>query len=150
MKIIETKIIIDAPIALVWEVFSDFSAYPNWNPFLKKVSGKPEVGARLEILPVIGKGKPTRFTPRVLKVEAEQEFRWLGHLFVRGIFDGEHYFKFRALSNQQTEFVHGEQFRGVISPLLLKMIGSDTKVGFEAMNKALKEKTETIYSKNKN
>ena len=146
MKIIETKITIDAPIAIVWKELLNFSEYANWNPFLRKVSGKAEVGASLKILAAIGRGKPMRFTPRVLIVDPEQEFRWLGHLLVRGVFDGEHYFKLLSLSGQQTELVHGEQFRGVLSPLVLKLISADTQQGFEAMNKALKQKVESIYT----
>ena len=146
MKIIETKITIDAPIATVWKELLNFSEYPNWNPFLRSISGKAEVGASLEILADIGRGKPMGFAPRVLKVDSEQEFRWLGHLLVRGVFDGEHYFILHALSDQQTEFVHGEQFRGLLSPLVLKMIRADTHQGFEAMNKALKQKVESIYT----
>jgi hypothetical protein len=30
------------------------------------------------------------FKPKVLSVRPERELRWLGRLFVRGVFDGEH------------------------------------------------------------
>lgn len=38
---------IDATIDLVWSVMLDFSAYPQWNPFIRRIegiAGAPEVG----------------------------------------------------------------------------------------------------------
>jgi hypothetical protein len=36
--------------------------------------------------------RPTTFRPRVLEAEPARRLRWLGHLLVPGLFDGEHRF----------------------------------------------------------
>lgn len=140
MKRIETKITINATPAQVWATLTDFQAYPAWNPFIVKLKGEAAEGNTLEAHLKIGDKAPQVFKPKVLVCRPEQEFRWRGKLFVRGLFDGEHYFQLRELPNGRTELTHGEQFSGLLSGLVLSMIGTDTIKGFERMNEALRER----------
>lgn len=139
MKNIETSIIIDAPIEKVWQTLTNFEAYPNWNPFVKSVKGNVGVGHTIEVMLLLEGMKPQIFKPQVLEFGKNYTLRWLGKLGMKGIFDGEHYFQLKTISKQQTVFIHGENFRGILSGLILKMIGKKTKKGFEAMNEALKK-----------
>lgn len=43
---ITATIDIDASPRAVWEVLTDFAAYPDWNPFVDRSEGTPEVGTR--------------------------------------------------------------------------------------------------------
>ena len=83
-----------------------------------------------------------QFKPIVITNSQGQEFRWKGKLFVKGIFDGEHYFIVEPVGSDQTRFIHGENFTGIFSGLMFKMIGEDTLTGFQAMNIALKNQAE--------
>ena len=65
------------------------------------------------------------FKPIVLKNQFRQEFRWKGKLGMKGIFDGEHYFILEEISTKQTRFIQGENFTGLLSGLLLKMIDEE-------------------------
>ncbi len=82
-----------------------------------------------------------RFRPTILSVRPERELRWLGHLFVPGIFDGEHYFLLEPIEEQRTRLTQGENFTGLLVALLSSTLSS-TKAGFEAMNMALKLQAE--------
>ncbi len=84
------------------------------------------------------------FHPRCLVLEKNKEFRWLGHLLIKGLFDGEHIFKLEDLGNGQTKFVQRENFRGVLVPLLWRIIKSNTKKGFVEMNNQLKKRAEQL------
>jgi hypothetical protein len=86
-----TKDIAAAP-ERVWEVLSDLDAYSEWNPFILSAAGRLTEGARLEIRVQPQEGRATRFRPTVQAVAPNRELRWLGHLGVRGLFDGEHRF----------------------------------------------------------
>jgi hypothetical protein len=82
------------------------------------------------------------FSPVVLRNTAGREFRWKGKLVLPGIFDGEHYFRLASGGAGSTQFTHGERFTGLLVPLLRGALDRDTRSGFEAMNRALKQRVE--------
>ncbi len=82
------------------------------------------------------------FRPKVQVAEHLRELRWLGHLLLPGLFDGEHYFQLAALANGHTRFVQGEKFSGILVSLFAVRLGVSTKAGFVAMNAALKDRAE--------
>jgi len=43
------EIEIDAPPERIWAVVTDFGAYQEWNPFIRRISGELREGARLEV-----------------------------------------------------------------------------------------------------
>ncbi len=146
MKTLQTAITIDAEPAAVWAALVDFQRFPDWNPFIREIQGKPQVGKRLEVkLQPPGK-KAMRFQPEVLAYTPEKEFRWRGSLGVQGLFDGEHYFLLEALETQKTCLTHGEQFSGLLVNLLWGQLKNPTQQGFEAMNSALKQRVEATIS----
>ncbi|HWC70427.1 MAG TPA: SRPBCC family protein [Actinomycetota bacterium] len=49
MRELRTEIEIDAPPEQVWQVLTDFGAYPDWNPFIRSIEGEPQVGSRLNV-----------------------------------------------------------------------------------------------------
>ena len=44
MKELHSEIVIDASPERVWDVLTDFASYPQWNPFIRRISGELEVG----------------------------------------------------------------------------------------------------------
>lgn len=141
---IATEIGIDASPASVWQVLVDFAAYPAWNPFIRSLRGEAREGARVEAS-IQPPGRPVmRFRPRVLRCAPGQELRWLGHLLVPRLFDGEHAFVLQPVSGGGTRFVHRERFGGLLVPLLFgDAMREATRAGFEAMNRALKSRVES-------
>ena len=49
MREISTEIDIASSPARVWDVLTRFDAFPEWNPFIRKVSGELREGGRLEV-----------------------------------------------------------------------------------------------------
>lgn len=139
---IETEITIAAPAQDVWAVLADGAAYPQWNPLVKSMTGRLEVGETLNTQIQLGARAPMAFTPEVLAAVPNQELRWLGSGGVKGIFDGEHYFVLIETADGTTTLRHGEIFRGILAYPLFAMIGKDTRTGFDAMNQALKARVE--------
>ena len=142
MKKITTEIEINAPKNLVWAELMNHELYKEWNPFILSVEGIPEVGNEITVLIKQDDKKNMVFKPEVLTNAPEREFRWKGKLFVKGLFDGEHYFILEQLEETKTRFIHGENFTGIMVAPLLKMIGETTLKGFESMNSALKLRCE--------
>jgi len=49
MKELHSEIEINASAERVWDILTDFASYPQWNPFIRSISGELEVGERLEV-----------------------------------------------------------------------------------------------------
>ncbi len=142
MKNIETSISIQATPGEVWQQLMDFGSFREWNPFITSLEGKAQKGEYLEARLSLKGKKPMIFKPLVLESKTNSEFRWRGKLWVKGIFDGEHYFILQADPNGGTEFIQGENFSGVLSGMLLGMVRENTLEGFKAMNEAIKRRCE--------
>ncbi len=144
MRRIETAIDIAASPAAVWGVLIDFAAYPDWNPFIRRLQGEARVGARLEVTVQPPGGRAMTFKPTVLAVEANRELRWLGRALMPGLFDGEHVFRLEQTASG-CRFHHGETFNGLLVPLFAGTLAG-TELGFQAMNEALKRRAEATTS----
>jgi len=138
-KEIKTQIEINATPESVWNALMTFEEYPNWNPFIRKISGKAVKGEKLEafIQPVNSKGMS--FKPTVLIAEKNSQFEWQGHLFIPGIFDGRHKFRILAKETGGCTLFHEEEFGGILSFIYNTQ---NAKESFEAMNSALKKLVE--------
>jgi len=144
---VKTDILINASAEKVYAVLTDFADYPNWNPFIKSVEGKPAVGERLTATMHMEGGKPFYVKPKVLVANSGTEFRWLGHLYFKDLFDGEHYFILESLETNKTRLTHGEQFNGILSGPIMKNIKAGTEKAFQDMNRALKKRIQELESK---
>lgn len=134
MKQIRSTIDIPAGPELVWQVLTDTGELARWNPFLTQLDGTLEVGERLQITVRPG-DRTMSFRPRVVAVEPGRVLRWQGRLGVPGIFDGLHELRLEPIATG-TRFVHSESFRGLLVPVLGRVL-ADTEQGFVAMNEAL-------------
>lgn len=144
---IETETMIAASPEEVWAVLTDFDAYPNWNPFICRIEGSAVVGRRLRTeLTQSPDAKPMRFSPRVLAAEPARTLRWLGHVIMPGLLDGEHGFHLRAAPGGYTRFQQNERFSGVLVPFVRTKLQTETASSFKAMNNALKSRVETLVN----
>ncbi|WP_267725369.1 SRPBCC domain-containing protein [Niveibacterium sp. 24ML] len=138
-----TTIDIQASPNQVWSILTDFSSYPEWNPFIREVRGEPIAGRSLNVSIVTASSKTLRsFWPRVLASQAPRELRWQGRLLAAGLLDGEQRFKLVQRSDGSTRLVHSQCFTGLLVPLLRMRLDREARPGFEAMNTALKSRAE--------
>lgn len=137
MKEIYTEIIIDSSLDKVWEVFSDFSSYTTWNPFIRSLDGDIQVGAKIKVLLSPPDSKEMVFKPKILEFQEKKKIVWLGNLIFPGLFDGKHSFEF-VDTGSGIKFIQKESFSGILLPLFSKMLDDNTKRGFVLMNEKLK------------
>ena len=135
---------VDAPPETVWRVLTDFDEYPEWNPFLR-VTGRANEGAHLSVELRPPGRRATTFRPTVTRVESGRELRWLGHLLVPGIYDGEHRFRVDP-EGDGSRLTQSERFEGLLVGVVNRWlgVGASVEAGFEAMNGALKSRAEAM------
>jgi hypothetical protein len=109
---------------------------------MTRADGNPHPGERLRIrLQPVG-GRAMTFRPTVLEATPGHQLRWLGHLLVPGLFDGEHRFTIQPLGQGQVRVVQQEDFRGLLVPLLAASLDQRTLPAFQQLNQALKRRAE--------
>jgi hypothetical protein len=140
---IRSEITIAAPPERVWAILTDFASYPDWNPFIKTISGDLRVGSRLAVRIAPTGGAGMAFTPVVTEMRGSAVLEWLGRLFIPGIFDGRHRFELVPLADGTTSFTQSETFAGLLVPLFSSTLKA-TERGFIAANEALKTRSETV------
>ncbi|MEV4329469.1 SRPBCC domain-containing protein [Streptomyces sp. NPDC049597] len=141
MHAVRTHIDIAAPASRVWQVLTDFDAYPRWNPFIVSATGVAEVGAVLENV-LVNNGSTMRFRPTVLAAVPGRELRWVGRFGVRGLLDGEHSFVIDETGPGSVRLTHAETFTGALVALPFIRRKLDVLDAFHAMNTALKQRAE--------
>jgi hypothetical protein len=144
VRSIETEVTIRGTPEQVWAVLIDFAKYPDWNPFIRHISGAAVIGARLTVRIQTSAGRSMTFRPTVRQAASARELRWLGHLGLPGLFGGEHAFLLEPIDASHTRVEHREQFRGVVVPLVPKRLFEGTRRGFEEMNRALRRRVEAV------
>lgn len=142
MRVIHTEIGIKASPERVWEILTDFPAYPEWNPFIRQIAGDLTDGTKLRIGLAPPGGKTWTLTPTLLEANPRKDLRWLGRLFLPGLFDGEHHFRIERKGKNSVRFIQEEDFRGLLVPLTGSLL-ERTERGFHQMNTALKQRAET-------
>ncbi len=121
MRTIAAEVEVDAPPERVWEVLTDFAAYPEWNPFMFSVEGAAETGAHLQIAMQRRGGMVLRFRARVVVSDPPRELAWSGeglkgHL--PGLVRGERRVVIDPLANDRSRLRMRTTFSGLLAPLM--------------------------------
>lgn len=141
MKELRTEIEIQASPEKVWQVLTDLDKYPEWNPFICHALGKAETGKTVDIdFQPDGKGLKLHCT--VARFRSNRELSWKYHVMHPLLFRGEHIFTIEPLGENCVRFIDREEFNGLLVFTQAKDIDTNTKTGFEAMDKALKARVE--------
>lgn len=135
MREMRTEIEIEASKETIWKILMNFENYPEWNPFIRSISGDQETNKKLNV--ILDIGSKMKMKPIVQEVIPNKKFSWLGKLFIPKLFDGNHIFEIEETENG-VKFIQRERFFGILVWPILKMIGKKTEKGFMAMNEALK------------
>lgn len=142
-KIIESKIIINAPIQKVWDVLADFEKYPQWNPFTPKIEIQPDQLGSDVILHVRLNPKSPKLT-----IQKEQLLAWdQGQQMSWGItktwyIQTVRIQKLTALDSQTTEYYTSDAFEGPLTWLVLLLFQQKIQIGFDKVAAGLKRQVE--------
>lgn len=143
-RTIRSAIEIRAPIETVWDVLTDFAAYPEWNPHVRRVQGTVTTGAHIAIHTKPPGGRLIVMRPKITTWEPPTELRWRGTFLFGRLFAGEHGFRLEPMTEASVRFVQDETFSGMLVPFYSRLRLSHTRAGFEDMNQALRDRAEDM------
>ena len=138
-----TQIEIDSSPEKIWQALTDFESYPQWNPSIRSIVGKPVTGAKIKVTynPRDSFVK-MKFTVEITNCERDREFRWLGLFVFPALFAGDHYMTIEPVTDGRSRLIHGELFSGLLKPVVWFLLAKLNKRAFEEMNQALKDYVE--------
>lgn len=134
-KEIKTEIIIRSAPERIWKILIDFKNYPNWNPFIRSISGEIGIGNKIVVHIKPPNGSEMRFKPTILTKVENRVLSWQGKVLFNGLFDGKHKFELIDNENGTTTFIQSDKFTGIFVWLFNP---KKTKNGFNEMNQKLK------------
>ncbi|GAB4426151.1 MAG: hypothetical protein OHK0015_06750 [Chloroflexi bacterium OHK40] len=136
---------VDAPVAVVWAVLTDLSAYRAWSTMLHYRGGILAEGGTVQLRLTLPNGPSYNFAPQVIALEPERRFTWRAISGVRGVFDGEHSFELAPLAGGRTRLRNRELYRGLLAPLFQRLpMMRDAPAGFRAMNEEIRARAEAL------
>ena len=141
-SVVRAEIEIDAPLARVREILGDLAAYPEWNPFTPRAESTLRVGdpIRLQVR-LVGE----RLMDRTEYVTAAEPQRlcWSMKLGARFLLAAERCQILTALDGGRTRYVTEDRFRGLLTPLVMRLFGPAMQRGFSDCAAALKKRAES-------
>ena len=143
MREIRTELEVDAPPEVVWDVLTDLSAYPEWNPHVTAASGDLRERSDLDIEVRPGGSRSRSMNVTVTALEPQRKLEWVGTVVSPWLFEGRHTFELEPLADDRTRVVNRERLGGV---LVRFVVADDAECDYEAMNLALAERAENRYA----
>jgi hypothetical protein len=143
-RTIRSAIEIRAPIELAWAVLTDFPSYPEWNPVVRRLRGRPQAGRRIVIRSQPPGGRALVHRPRVVAWSPPFELRWRTTVLSPRLFCGEHGFRLQSVAEGRVRFVQDETFSGLLVPFYAVLRLPAMRRGFEQLNQALRDRAEQL------
>ncbi|MGB5217944.1 MAG: SRPBCC domain-containing protein [Smithella sp.] len=137
-----TEIEINATAERVWDVLTDFGAFPQWNPMIRWAKGEVRPGVRLTVCFESAGSRGYIFTPKLIIVDPKRQLRWLGYPRLPKLIDLEHYWIIEPVTKGKVRLIHGGVIYGWLTPLSGKIFEYKSRGPFEAMNRAHKKRVE--------
>lgn len=137
--VVEHELRLEASPQEVWQVLVDTSAYPEWNPYIRKLEGKLAVGEVVRAtLAQSNWPKPRTVAAQIVGVSAARELHWHGRLGIPGILETDHFFRIEDRGRAGVIFIQREEFRGWLAQKMHKKGKQEhTLESFRRMNEAL-------------
>ena len=138
---LRSEVEIDAPLAHVFGVLTDFARYHEWNPFITPVAGKLVVGEKLVVEVSLPEGDFRTLKPTIVAVADFRELRFRRHYLLPSLLAGEFFFRLSARSEGVTRVAAGQDFSGLLLRFSTHTLSLAAR-GFVYMNQALKRRAE--------
>jgi len=139
MKEIKGSVMINVPADKIWETATDFSSYPEWNPFITQMKGELKEGGVFDVVVSLPERDDIKYRSTLVKMEKDKELRFKGK--VRSMLSEEHSKFIEQIEEGKCVFSQRIVFKGLLSYFAGGVI-KDSQLGLNKMNEELKKRCE--------
>ena len=137
-----TFVAIDAPADKAWNILTDVSHYPDWNPYIVKVDGTLSSAAKLTI-ESRSEGKSESHRVRVTRFDpAGHQFSWQGASIFSGLLSWSEQYSVEALDANHCRVTVAESHQGLLANWYWKSHKNRGLASHRLLGAALKKKAE--------
>ena len=141
---VESRIGIQAPAEVIWEIIRDLKSWETWNPVYTKAAGDIHIGSTLEMTLELPGQAAQQIKPVVLEWVPNEQLHWRLS-FLGGLVKTTRYIEIEELAPGSCIVSNGEFFAGLMGPTVVRRMGGSVRRGFIAMNEALKARAEAQW-----
>jgi hypothetical protein len=130
---------IGATPQVIWELLTNASAYPGWNPAVLGIEGEIREGETIRLKSIVNPDR--QFKLAVSDVDPPRRMVWSDGMPL-GLFRGVRSFEIAPGGDGTSEFKMEEVYSGLLAPLITKSI-PDMTDSFEKFPNGLKDAAES-------
>lgn len=147
IHVARTEVWLQASPARVYDVLVDFARWPEWNPSVCSLRGRPEVGARLTLGLEVAPGRTLKVRPVITRLGPEFGLEWRGGApGMPWLLDVHHAFQISPAASElgeqgpagATRFVHEERFSGALAAPIWRLLERRLMPRYRATNEGLR------------
>lgn len=131
--------IIEATPEVIWDLLTEASAYPDWNPAALGIEGEIREGETIKLTSSVNPER--QFSLKVSEVEPPSHMVWWDGMPL-GLFRGTRRFDVARHGDGSSEFEMEEVYTGLMAPLITRSI-PDMTDSFEEFAEGLKVAAES-------
>lgn len=144
MFVIEKRLEIEAPAALVWEVITDLKRYPDWNPFCLHCESSLKPGEPITMTVKL-LAKPQKQVEMMLEYDEGQRMAYCMKP-VPGTLSSLRSHEVEAISENRSRYHSYFHLKGWLRVLVLALFREKLESGFAAMSEAIKRRAEALWA----
>ncbi|HJV34511.1 SRPBCC domain-containing protein [Geomonas sp.] len=137
MTELRTEIALKAPAERLWELLSDFTLYPQWNPLIVQAQGEATEGTRLEMTVQLPAIPPFPIKPTLLCADPQCRLLWRHSLAFPALMCWSYGLELEQLDQGRLKLVQKSTFGGLLGPLFTFALRRSVEQGMSEFNKAV-------------
>jgi hypothetical protein len=142
---IEHRLGVAAPAPVVWQVVSDLERWPDWNPLYLKAEGALRIGTQLTLTQAL-EGRPTvLIQPTIVDWVPDAQILWRLSQN-RGFIQRLRYIEIDKLTDEACIFSNGEDWSGLLTPLIPADLKKALRAGFTAFGEAVRDQSLKLWN----
>jgi hypothetical protein len=140
---VRAEIEIDAPAERIFDILTDLLAYPEWNPFTRRVESTLRPGDPVHLFVRLRGESLSHRVETVTRNERPSRLCWGTTIGAGFLLRAERCQTLTRIDEHRTRFVNEDVLRGWLAPIVMLAFGRAMQRGFESVATALKKRAES-------